>query len=110
MRIAVRLGVYPEEHEAPQEISVDVELYRTAGAFTGGSLADCLDYDRVFRHLTEVWPARPHTGLLEQLAEDAVAFCLEDPKVEACRVVIRKLQVYGGRAVPEISVYRRRDR
>ena len=52
VRVDVRLGVYPEEHEAPQPVSVDVELYRTCERFTGTMLADCLDYDRVFRHLT----------------------------------------------------------
>lgn len=110
VRVAVRLGVGDAERGAPQEVSVDVELYRRHGAFAGGTLADCLDYDRVFRHLSDAWPARPHTDLLEQLAEDLVAFCLADPRVEACRVVIRKPRVYGGRAVPEIAVWRLRPR
>ncbi|MEK0083100.1 dihydroneopterin aldolase [Benzoatithermus flavus] len=110
VKIAVRIGAYPEEHTAPQQISVDVELYRRQGSFIGTSLDDCLDYGRVFRHLTEDWPKRPHIDLLEQLAEGLVQFCLEDPRVEACRVVIRKLEIYGGRAVPEITVFRRRNR
>lgn len=109
LRIPVRLGVRAEERAAAQMVGVDVELYRPMGAFAGRSLTDCLDYDRVFRHLTEDWPQRPHTELLEQLAEDLVRFCLEDPRVAACRVVIRKLAIYAGRAVPEIAVYRRRD-
>lgn len=108
VRVAVRLGAFESERAAPQPVSVDVELYRRQGRFTGGKLSDCLDYDRVFRHLTEIWPERPHTDLLEELAEDLVNFCLADPKVEACRVVVRKLAVYGGRAVPEITVHRLR--
>lgn len=109
VRIDVRVGAYREEHAAPQPVSVDVELYRHAGPFTGTSLADCLDYDRVFRYLTEALPARAHIDLLEQLAEEMIAACLADERVEACRVVIRKLAIYGGRGVPEIAVYRRRD-
>jgi dihydroneopterin aldolase len=110
VRVAVRIGAYAAEHVAPQLISVDAELYRDHGRFTGRSLADCLDYDRIFRYLTEEWPKRPHTELLEQLAEDLVGFCLADSRVEACRVTIRKLEIYAGRAVPEIAVYRcRRD-
>lgn len=108
VRVAVRVGAFPAEQAAPQTVAVDVELYRHHGPFTGEALADCLDYDRVFRHLTEVWPARPHTALLEQLAEELIAFCLTDVRVEACRVIVRKLDIYGGRAVPAIEVYRLR--
>jgi dihydroneopterin aldolase len=109
VRVAVRIGAYAEEHAAPQLISVDAELYRRHGRFTGRSLGDCLDYDRIFRYLTEEWPQRQHTELLEQLAEDLVQFCLVDPRVEACRVTIRKLEIYAGRGVPEIAVYRCRS-
>jgi dihydroneopterin aldolase len=94
VRVAVRLGVR------------DVELYRCQGRFAGRSIADCLDYDRVFDHLATAWPQRPHTELLEQLAEDLVQFCLADERVEACRVVVRKPEAYAGRAVPEITVFR----
>ena len=108
VRIEVRLGVHQEERLAPQPVSVDVELYLHADAFTAVTLDDCLDYSRIFRHLTQVWPQRPHVDLLEQLAEDLIDVCLQDARVEACRVVIRKLAIYGGRAVPEITVYRQR--
>lgn len=110
VKIPVRIGVRPHERTAPQQVAVDVELYRRHGRFTGTSLGDCLDYDRIFRHLTEDWPQRPHVELIEQLAEALVQFCLEDPRVEACRVTIRKLDIYGGRAVPGITVLRHRDR
>lgn len=107
--LEVRLGAYAAEREAPQPVLVDVELYRRHGAFArGGRLEDCLDYDRVFRHLTEEWPRRPHTDLLERLAEDLVRFCLEDRRVEACRVVVRKPAIYAGRAVPAVEIYRLR--
>lgn len=108
VRIPVRVGVYAREHDAPQLLGVDVELYRRRGQFSGSTLADCLDYDRVHDHLTRIWPARAHVELLELLAEDLIGVCLDDPRVEACRVVIRKLEVYPGTATPEISVWRRR--
>jgi dihydroneopterin aldolase len=108
--LEVRIGAFPEERAAPQTVLVDVELYRHRGAYAGGGLDACLNYDRIFRYLLEAWPARPHTDLLEQLAEDLVAFCLADEQVEACRVILRKPAVYLGRAVPALSVYRRRER
>jgi dihydroneopterin aldolase len=107
--VEVRIGAFAEELAGPQTVRVDVELYRQRGAYAGGGLEACLNYDRVFRHLVEVWPRRPHTALLEQLAEDLIAFCLADERVEACRVVIRKPGIYLGRAIPTLEVYRRRD-
>lgn len=106
VRIAVRLGVYATEHVAPQPISVDVELYRRNERAQVASLADCLDYDRIYRHLTEDWPRRPHTELLEQLADALASFCLLDARIEACRVIIRKLDIYPDSAVPEIALFR----
>lgn len=106
--VEVRIGAFPEERAAPQPVRVDVELYRHRGAYRGG-LDACLNYDRVFRHVIETWPERPHTALLEQLAEDLITFCLADERVEACRVVIRKPAIYLGRAVPTLEVYRCRD-
>ncbi len=108
--LEVRLGAFATERDAPQPVLVDVELYRHHGPFADGRhLEDCLNYDRVFRHLVEEWPRRPHTDLLERLAEDLVAYCLEDERVEACRVVVRKPAIYAGRAVPAVEVYRRRE-
>jgi 7,8-dihydroneopterin aldolase/epimerase/oxygenase len=92
-----------------QRLLVSVELFRHRGALRSASLAECLDYGRVARHVLEGWtPARAHTGLLETLIEELVEVCLADPRVEACRVAIRKPHVYNGRAVPVVEVYRRR--
>jgi dihydroneopterin aldolase len=104
----VRLGAFPAERASPQPIRVDVELYRHRAAAVEGGLDGCLNYDRVFRYLIERWPLRPHTDLLEEFAENLIGFCLEDPRVEACRVVLRKPAIYLGRATPALEVYRRR--
>lgn len=108
--LSVRLGVYPEERARPQPITVAVELWRRTGRFEGSSLADCLDYDRIYRWLAVTWPNRPHVDLLETLTEELIAKCFEDERVEACRVKIRKLAAYGGRGWPEIDTWRRRPR
>ena len=100
----------PHEYEQPQLLSVDVELYRRQERFTGTSLADCLDYDRLYYHITKQWPAREHVELLERLADELAEYCLVDARVEACRVIIRKMEVYPGSATPEITVYRVRPR
>ena len=92
-----------------QRLLLTIEMFRHRDAFAGSSIADCLDYDRVYRHVVENWtPARPHVDLLEQLLEELVALCFEDARIEACRVAIRKPEVYDGRAVPVAEVYRLR--
>ncbi len=108
--LEVRLGVYPHERERAQRILVDVELWRRMDRFEGTSLAECLDYDRIHRWLVETWPTRPHTELLEQLAEDLITKCLEDPRVTWCRVRIRKPEAHAGRGVPEILATRWRSK
>jgi 7,8-dihydroneopterin aldolase/epimerase/oxygenase len=109
VRVPVRVGVYAAEHAKPQELSIDVELYRRLDRLTSAALGECLDYDRIYHHLTEEWPVREHVELLEVLAEGLVEFCLSDRRVEACRVVIRKPEVYPGSATPEVTVYRARS-
>jgi dihydroneopterin aldolase len=104
----VRIGAYDAEKVSPQRISVDVELWRRGGGPPPRSLADCLDYDRIYRWIVDSWPSRPHTELLETMAEELVTKALEDPRVEACRAVIRKLDAYGGVGWPEIELRRRR--
>ena len=84
-----------------QRLLITVEMFRHRGGFAGSSLADCIDYGRVYRHVTEGWtPARAHVDLREQLLEELVAVCFEDSRVEACRIAIRKHHVYDGGAVP----------
>ena len=49
-----------------QRLLISVEMFRHRGEFTGSSLADCVDYGRVYRHVIERWtPARAHVDLLE---------------------------------------------
>ena len=93
-----------------QRLLITVEMFRHRGAFTGSSLADCLDYGRVYRHVIGRWtPDRSHFDLLEHLLEELVAACFEDAWVEACRIAIRKPHVYNGRAIPLVEVYRLRS-
>jgi 7,8-dihydroneopterin aldolase/epimerase/oxygenase len=106
VRVPVRVGVYAAEHARPQQLSIDVELYRRLDRLASPALGECLDYDRIYHHLTKEWPVREHVELLEVLAEGLVEFCLSDRRVEACRVAIRKPEVYPGSATPEVAVFR----
>jgi dihydroneopterin aldolase len=112
LTVELQVGVNQWER-APgkaQRLLVTVEMFRHRDAFTGSSVADCINYDRVYRHIAARWtPARAHIDLLEPLLEELVAVCFEDARVEACRVAIRKPHVYNGYAVPTVEVYRLRS-
>ena len=90
-----------------QRVLVTLELYRHRARLDAQAIDACLDYDPIATHLLSSWtPARRHTGLLEALAEELVELGLKDPRVEACRVVVRKPDIYEGRATPTVEVYR----
>jgi dihydroneopterin aldolase len=109
--VLMKVGVadFEQHPDYRQPVVVDVDLFRFLGRVPIDRLADTLDYDRLQRQLLEVWPTRPHTDLLETLAEDLLAFCFEDPRVDAVRVKLCKPAIYGGRATPVVEMFRRRD-
>lgn len=108
VRVQIRLGAFVHEKTKPQTVEVDVELSRRYDGYQGEGLDDCLNYDPVYRYITEDWPARDHVDLIEAWADDLIGFCMRDQKVEACRVRIRKPDIYAGTAVPEIELVRYR--
>lgn len=93
-----------------QRVFVTVELYRHRGRLDDEAIDACLDYDPIATRLLGSWtPERRHTGLLEALAEELVELCFEDARVEACRVIVQKPDIYHGRATPTVEIYRLRD-
>ncbi len=107
--VEARVGVADwERHpDRRQRLLVDVEMTRPEWE-APRSLDDCIDYDRVYAHVTSEWPNRPHTDLLETLVDELLELCLRDPKVAWCRVRVRKPDVYNGRAVPVVEAARER--
>ena len=106
--VQIRVGVYDPEKAGPQTVEIDVELSRRHDGYRGEALEACLNYEPVYRYITEEWPKRDHLELLEAWAEDLLRFCFRDDKVEACRVRLRKPGIFDGIGVPEIEVLRYR--
>jgi dihydroneopterin aldolase len=106
--VQIRVGVGDSEKFGPQRVEVDVMLSRRCDGYRGEGLKHCMNYESLYHYLTENWPKRGHLELLEAWAEDLVGFCFRDHKVEACRVRLRKTEVFPGSATPEIDVLRYR--
>ena len=113
VEVEAHVGLHPwERHpERPSRLLVTVELFAhlARGHAVGGGVKPFIDYDRVRSGLI-AWSSRPHTPLLETLAEDAVGLCFGDPAVEACRVSVVKPDIFNEAAGAGVEIYRVRPR
>jgi dihydroneopterin aldolase len=112
VEVEAHVGLHPwERHpERPSRLLVTVEMFahlpRTHGA---AGATPFIDYDRV-RNGLRGWSSRPHTPLLETLAEEVVALCFGDAAVEACRVSVVKPDIFNDAAGAGVEIYRVRPR
>lgn len=94
LNLPASIGVWPEEHQRSQSISVDLELTvaDAAVALAAGSeaLADTLDYGRIAA-LAEQVVGRRHYPLVETLTHALARAALALPGVRRARVRVRKL-------------------
>ena len=112
VEVEAQVGLHPwERHpDRPSRLLVSVEMFaHLARDHVGAHAKPFIDYDRVRTGL-KGWSARPHTPLLETLAEDAVALCFADPAVEACRVFVVKPDIFNDAAGAGVEIYRVRPR
>ena len=95
----VGLHAWERHPERPARLLVSVEMFARAAVF--------LDYDPV-RAAIRAWPGRPHTDLLETLAEEVIAVCFTDDRVEACRVCVVKPDIFNEAGAAGVEFYRLR--
>jgi dihydroneopterin aldolase len=100
-----RVGLHPwERHtERPSRLLVNVEMFAPTGGAAGAGAF--IDYDRI-RDALRTWPGRPHTDLLETLAEELVALCFAAPAVTACRVSVVKPDIFNEAEAAGVEFFR----
>ncbi len=103
VRTEARLGLHAwERHpERPTRLLVNVEMF----APSEGPGVPFLDYDSV-RNAIRGWPARPHTDLLETLAEELVGLCFAIESVQACRVSVEKPDIFNEADGAGVEIFR----
>ncbi|HTR16926.1 MAG TPA: dihydroneopterin aldolase [Acetobacteraceae bacterium] len=101
------VGLHPwERHkERPTRLIVNVEMFAPLDAAQAEGEAPFIDYDHVRAALLD-WPNRPHTPLLETLAEEVVQLCFRNPRVTACRVSVLKPDIFNEAAAAGVELYR----
>ena len=93
-----------------QRVIINVELFTHSDGHRGGGISSCINYDPIHEYIVSNWPDRPHTDLLETLAEELIPICFNDARVEACRISLQKPDVYQDTGAAMVEFYRlRRD-
>ena len=108
-RIEVRIPVGIDTHEKkPQRVWVDVTL-KGSYAASPTDIAECIDYDFVHKYVTNQWPKRAHTPLLEQLVTDLIdAVFAHDAKVTYAKVAVMKPDIFKDVEAVGVETERRR--
>lgn len=86
------IGVYEFEHDAPQPLTLDLELTMDfTRAFISDDLRDALDYDAITQRVRAFCEASRYQ-LIEALAGGIITLLLEHYPVDKVAVTVRKPQ------------------
>jgi dihydroneopterin aldolase len=100
------IGVRAHERGHPQRLRINLEL---VARDPEGPLEDRYDnvvcYDEVVSAVRRLVGAG-HVNLVETLAERIAGLCLEDPRIEAAKVRVEKLDVYPDAAGVGVEIER----
>ena len=112
-RLHLPVGIYAAEMQAAQPVVVNVELEAAAPHHYRDSseraMDRVVDYEAIYRFLTEDIAPMAHTYLLETVAERIVDFCFRDPRVIAARVRLEKTEIFPAAAGAGVELYRMRQ-
>jgi dihydroneopterin aldolase len=88
-----QIGTYKHEQGKTQRVRINVDLaVREDGAARSDRLTDVVDYGIVADKIRAM-VATGHVNLVETLAERIADICLSDPRVNAARIRVEKLDI-----------------
>jgi 7,8-dihydroneopterin aldolase/epimerase/oxygenase len=106
LMLACRIGVYAHERAAAQRVRLNLDLgVVETGAAPSDELADVVDYEALVERVRSAVGAR-HVNLVETLAEQIAALCLDDPRVRSARVRVEKLDAIAGAGAVGVEIER----
>jgi dihydroneopterin aldolase len=104
--LAARIGVHAHEHGAAQRVRLNLDLeVAGSGAPPADALAQVVDYEALIERVRRLVASR-HVNLVETLAEQVAALCLDDPRVRSVRVRVEKLDVIPDAAAVGVEIER----
>jgi dihydroneopterin aldolase len=110
-RVELSVGYHPAERLKSQPLIIDLEvealLPHRYQDTSENNLDRVIDYERFYDFIMKVLPTIGHIPLLETVAEQIIACCFEDRRIQKVAVRIEKPQCFAG-ARPGIEVRRTR--
>jgi dihydroneopterin aldolase len=104
--LACRIGVHPHERDRPQKVRLNLDLgVVETGPLLRDELAEVVDYEALVERVRDALGER-HVNLVETLAEQVAALCLEDPRVRSARVRVEKLDAIADAAAVGVEIER----
>jgi 7,8-dihydroneopterin aldolase/epimerase/oxygenase len=111
-RIELRVGVNPEEQDTSQPVIINAEVEAAVPHrykdLKETSLERVINYASLHAFIQDELPKLGHIPLLETVAEQIIAFCFLDKRVEKVRVRLEKPQILPGAAGAGIEIFRLR--
>ncbi len=87
------IGIHSFEKTGAQRIRVNVDLaVRETDQPPADEIGQVVCYEEITEGIKAI-TGRGHVNLVETLAEDIAAMCLEDPRVRSARVRVEKLDI-----------------
>ena len=108
LEFPMHIGVYTSEKGRTQKVRINLDLSVVDGPVDDHDLKTVVDYcalvDRIRSHaLTR------HVHLVETLAEEIAAICLEDERVLSARVRVEKPEAIADAEAAGVEIERERD-
>ena len=103
--VPARIGIYPREHAAPQQIKVSIVVTLKNYEIKRDHIEDTMSYEGLVAAIRDL--PKQHFELVETMAEHLASIALADDRTSCVTVTIEKLEVYPeGRVGTEITRYR----
>jgi FolB domain-containing protein len=100
--LAVRIGAFDREQDAPQQVRFTVDACVARPARTPERLHEVFSYDLITEGIRDI-VAQGHVHLVETLAERIAAMVLAHPQVLSVTVRVEKLEVIPGSVGVQIT-------
>lgn len=93
LMVPCSIGVHRHERDAEQRVRINLDLAVTEGDRPiDDNIRNVICYEQLARGVERICN-RGHVNLVETLAENIAAMCLEDRRVKSARVRVEKLDI-----------------
>ena len=107
--VSCSIGVHAHEHDAPQRVRVNVDLWaEESPSPVDDDIANVVSYEDIVTGI-ETLLGKGHINLVETAAEGIAALCLKDRRVVKVRVRVEKLDVFDNTASVGVEIERGRS-